>query len=177
VTLQAQLSAWSGTALRHIPADSRFDVLDFRYAGRASNNRWNSKGQPTLYLAGDEGVLIAEWGRHFDVDRTPGLKRQTVERAVFRLELSLDHALDLRRPEVWTALSLQHVPECFLDPNIARPTANYIRATTEAQAIFVPSVGFLDQLDRWCLVLFLEKLSDTSSFIHDATESGRLRLS
>lgn len=26
------------------------------------------------------------------------------------------------------------------------------------QAIRVPSMGFLDQLDHWCLVVFLEKL-------------------
>ena len=63
--LSAHLAGWSGDAYRHIPKTSPFDVLDFRFAGLGADNRWNTPGQPTLYLAGDEGVLIAEWGRHF----------------------------------------------------------------------------------------------------------------
>ena len=62
MTLAGHLQRFAGSALRHIPAGSPFDVLDFRYAGRAADNRWNEPGYPTLYLAGDEGVVIAEWG-------------------------------------------------------------------------------------------------------------------
>ena len=61
MTLSRYLQRWSGTALRHIPAGSPYDVLDFRFAGRGTDNRWNQSDSPTLYLAGDEGVLIAEW--------------------------------------------------------------------------------------------------------------------
>jgi hypothetical protein len=49
----AFLHPWSGTAIRHIPAGSRFDVLDTRFAGLAADNRWNEAGEPTFYLAGD----------------------------------------------------------------------------------------------------------------------------
>jgi RES domain-containing protein len=176
VVLQTLLSPWVGEAFRHIPTGPNIDVLDFRYAGRHANNRWNTKGQPTVYLAGDEGVLIAEWGRHFDVSRPAGLEREAVVRSVYRLSIALDSVLDLRSAEVWQALSLQNAPHCFLDFSIARAAAHYIRATTEAQAIFVPSAGFLDQLDRWCLVLFLEKLADTSSFIKGVVNAGQLRM-
>lgn len=69
MALSAHLRSWSGTALRHIPAGVRFDVLDFRFAGRGADNRWNKPGHPTLYLAGDEGVIIAERGRRFAVNR------------------------------------------------------------------------------------------------------------
>lgn len=176
MSLQSRLAPWSGQAYRHIPAGSQYDVLDFRFAGRNSNNRWNSRGDPTLYLAGDEGVLIAEWGRHFEVDRSPELRTRLVERSLFRLALKIDLVLDLRQEDVWSELSLEGAPTCFLDLSVARATATYIRATTDAQAILVPSVGFLDQLDRWCLVLFLEKLPQSRQFITDVIPHGTLRI-
>jgi RES domain-containing protein len=173
--LGEHLIPWTGEAYRHIPASSPFNVLDFRFAGRSAENRWNEPGQPTLYLAGDEGVLIAEWGRHFAVNRTPELERNAVQRAVFRLSLTLDHLLDLRQEAVWRDLSLSGAPSCFLDQSIARATATFIRATTDAQAILVPSVCFLDKLDRWCLALFLEKLPDPRDWIHDVQPAESLR--
>jgi RES domain-containing protein len=156
---------WRGNAYRHIPAGSKLDVLDFRFAGRGGENRWNEPGQPTLYLAGDEGVLIAEWGRHFAVDRDPSLKPLAIRRAVFRLTLAIDRVLDLRQPAAWESLSLADAPTCFADIGIARATATFLRRTTEAQALFVPSIGFLDDLDRWCLVCFLEKLPTPAEFV------------
>lgn len=176
MTLAGRLKGWSGAALRHIPAGSPFDVLDFRYAGRGADNRWNEPGSPTLYLAGDEGVLIAEWGRHFAINRTAQLQQMTVERSVFSLELSLDSVLDLRDADVWNALSLDNAPHCFADVAFARATAHFVRRTTAAQALLAPSMGFLDDLERWCLVVFLEKLpSGSSSFISAVTPCGALR--
>lgn len=176
MTLVSHLKPWSGSALRHIPAGSRFDVLDFRFAGRSGENRWNEPGQPTLYLAGDEGVLIAEWGRHFVVNRTKQLQAMTVERAVYRLELSLEAVLDLRDARVWRELSLDSCPACFLTIAVARATASFVRATTDAQGLLVPSMGLLDQLDRWCLVVFLDKVpADPASFIASVTAQGPLR--
>lgn len=175
MTLSGHLKRWSGAALRHIPAGSPLDVLDFRYAGRGADNRWNEPGSPTLYLAGDEGVLIAEWGRHFETNRTIQLQQMTVERITFSLELSIDHVLDLRSEEVCSSLSLDKAPYCFADSNVARATANFVRSTTEAQALLVPSMGFLDDLERWCLVAFLEKLPpDSRSFISSVTPRGPL---
>jgi RES domain-containing protein len=175
MSLSAHLEQWRGDAYRHIPAGSQLDVLDFRHAGRSAENRWNEPGHPTLYLAGDEGVLIAEWGRHFAVNRAPALQNLAVARAVYRLTLEVDRLLDLRKPEVWALLSLAGAPTCFTSTGVARATAHFIRGTTAAQALLVPSIGFLDQLDRWCLVLFLEKLPDPASFIASVTHCGHLR--
>lgn len=176
MALGARLSPWTGEAYRHIPSSNRYDLLDFRFAGRGQDSRWNDPGVPTLYLAGDEGVLIAEWGRHFAVNRTPDLRRETVERAVYRLTVTVDNVLDLRSPTVWEELSLQDAPTCFLEIGVARATANFVRRTTAAQALLVPPMSFLDQLDRWCLVLFLEKLpADWTTFISDVTLIGALR--
>ena len=173
--LNAHLSGWSGDAYRHIPYASPFDVLDFRFAGLGADNRWNAPGQPTLYLAGDEGVLIAEWGRHFSVNRTPALQQKTVERSMYRLHLALDAVLDLRDEAVCRAFSLEDAPLCFLDRELARAVATFIRVSTTAQGMLVPSVSFLDQPDRWCLVIFLDKLPDPRTFISSVTPCGLLR--
>jgi RES domain-containing protein len=176
MTLAGYLQRWSGSALRHIPAESPYDVLDFRFAGRGADNRWNASGSPTLYLAGDEGVLIAEWGRHFATNRSTQLQQLTVERRAFRLDLAIDRVLDVRNDAVCHALSLDNAPACFADIDVARATAHFVRRTTDAQALLAPSMGFLDDLDRWCLVLFLEKLPpDPRSFIASVTPCGPLR--
>ena len=177
MTLRAHLRAWSGAALRHIPAGAPYDVLDFRYAARSATNRWNEAGSPTLYLGGDEGVIITEWGRRFLVERPPTLGPKTTARTVYKLSLSVDYVLDLREKVVWDALSLTNAPYCFTSIGTARATARFIRDTTDAQALLVPSVGLLDHLDRWCLVLFLEKLPDPRSFISSVEEVGPLSMS
>jgi len=173
--LNAHLSGWSGDAYRHIPEISPFDPLDFRFSGLGADNRWNAPGHPTLYLAGDEGVLIAEWGRHFSVNRTPALQQETVERSVYRLHISLDAVLDLRDDAVCRDLSLEDAPLCFLDRELARAVATFIRVSTSAQAMLAPSVSFLDQPHRWCLVIFLDKLPDLRTFISSVTPCRLLR--
>ena len=64
----------------------------------------------------------------------------------------------MRDPAVWAKLCLTNAPQCFLDLNLAQSAGAYVRRITDAQALFVPSVDMLDRLDRWILVLFLEKL-------------------
>jgi hypothetical protein len=81
----------------------------------------------------------------------------------------------LCNPKVAQALSLVDTPNCFLDKNIARATAQFVRQTTPVQAIFVPSMAFLDRLDKWVLVLFLEKLSSIADrYLPSVSECGFL---
>lgn len=176
MALAPLLRPWRGRALRHIPAGSPYDVLDLRFAGRGAENRWNEAGRPTLYLAGDEGVLIAEWGRHVAADRTPTLQRATLARAVYELDLAIDRVLDLRHPAACAALSIAGAPYAFADRAIARATAQFVRTTTTAQALLVPSMAFLDAPDRWCLVLFLEKLPAPADFVSAVAPRGPLAL-
>ena len=174
--LDALTRPWVGSALRHTPADAKLGVLDFRYAGRGKLNRWNEDHEPTLYLAADEGVLITEWGRHFSLHRREPGRGATVARSVHRLTLVLGATIDLRDPAVCSALSIEHAPHRFTDVAVARATARFLRRTTDAQAIFVPPIGMLDQPERWCLVLFLEKLpDDPRRFVTDVTTTGPLR--
>lgn len=178
MALRDKIYAWSGTAYRHLPktVTKKADVLDFSYAGRASDNRWNVKGQPTLYLAGDMGVALAEWSRHFVENTNPSLAMVPVSRTVWQFTLEIPRVLDLRDSNVWTELSLTNAPHCFLDLAIAQTVGGYVRRITEAQALLVPSVAMLDRLDRWNLVLFLDKLpDDPQRFIRSTNRIGTLQ--
>lgn len=138
----------------------------------------NAQGEPTLYLAGDEGVLAAEWGRHLLDTRTPEIAAGTMERSIYRLDLTIDAVLDVRLPAVWQALSLTNSPFCFTDRVVARATARFIRDTTRTQGMIVPSIAFLDDLTRWNLVIFLDKLpADTTEWINYVQPLGTLRWS
>jgi RES domain-containing protein len=152
------LEPWSGFGVRHIPEGSPYGILDFRFSSRAKDNRWNVEGQPTLYLASEKDVALAEYARHLQIDRSTTLTRQTRARHVWRLELTLKHVIDLRNPQLWKELSLQNPPSCFLDPEQARAVAQFVRKTTLAEAVLVPSMAFLDKPDRWVMAVFLEKL-------------------
>lgn len=176
MSLDDRLAPWSGVTFRHIKTGATYDVLDFRYAGRGADNRWNEPGEPTLYLAGDVGVVIAEFGRHFADALSPALIPATASRTVYRLDIVLDRVLDLRDPAVWRDLSLRDAPGCFLERGIARATARFLRRTTAAQALLTPSVAFLDDLSRWVLVVFLDKLPpNPATFIRAVSVAGPLR--
>jgi hypothetical protein len=85
--------------------------------------------------------------------------------------------VNLCQPEVWAELSLTNAPDCFKDRDVARACANFIRYTTTATAIFVPSMAFLDDLEQWCLVLFLEKLpTDVREFLPSVNTDGTFRI-
>ncbi len=178
--LQVYIFPWVGYAVRHIPdiPGKSYDIYEFRYCSRSNENRWNIAGEPTLYLAKEKNVALAEYARHFEVNRTQGLATQTHRRQVFRFRVELEYVLDLRNPKVWAELSLENAPDCFKDKNIARSTANFIRNTTSTQAIIVPSVAFLDNLEQWCLVLFLEKLlPEARKFLPSVESDGLFQIS
>jgi len=175
VTLGSLVKTWSGHAVRHLPDTPglKLDVYDFSYCGRSAENRWNMAGSPTLYLAEGKKVALAEYARHFEDSRTPSLAGLTYRRKIFRFKVELEDVLDLRTASAWDRLSLTGAPDCFKDIAVARATANFIRKTTTAQAILVPSMAFLDDLDRWCLVLFLEKLpADPTEFLPSVRPAG-----
>jgi hypothetical protein len=131
----------------------------FQFAGRARTNRWNGVGERTLYLAGDSGVAIGEFARHYDADRTATIRRESTVQRIYSMIVTLDAVLDLRDVRVVAEPSL-HTPYCFLDRSIARATAQLVRRVTPARGILTPSMAFLEDPNRWVLVLFLEKLPD-----------------
>lgn len=167
------LQPWSGTGFRHLPVGSSVDVLDTRFAGLSTGNRWNNAGDPTFYIAGDRAVAIGEFARHLQERFPLTAGPAPVERALYRLDVRLRAMLDLRDPLVRAALGQTGDPHQFLDIAYARATANFVRRTTAAEAVLVPSMAFLDDASRWNLVLFLEKLpADLATFIAARYDSG-----
>ncbi len=175
--LAAFLHAWGGTAIRHVPAGSQFDVLDIRFAGLAADNRWNETGEPTFYLAGDLGVALAEHARHLREDVGMAGTPPVRERAVYEIEVRLEALLDLRDPRVRSAIGLHGGTRRFLDRRVARATARFLRLTTAAEGLLVPSVAFLDDPSRWNLVLFLDKLPDDVNSYMSPTFHRTVRVS
>jgi RES domain-containing protein len=134
--------------------------LDASFAAASGENRWNSVGEPTLYLAGDVGVAAAEWARHIDAVALPfEIIEQALPRRIWEVEFTLDRVLDLRQTDLWEALAIEDAPECFMVKSKCQEISGNLRRNTDAQALLVPSIAFLDQLERWAMVLFADKVS------------------
>jgi RES domain-containing protein len=169
VAVDAFVQRWAGDTYRSIPEHRRLDVLDFQFAGRLQDNRWNVPGERTLYLAGDSDVALVEFARHIERDRAPALLTETIDRDIFQFTVTIDRLLDLRDQQLLAALSLPQDPTCFADASLARATAQFLRRSpTRTQAIIAASMGFPDDPNRWVMVLFLENLPyDVHQFITD----------
>lgn len=204
MSLENYVQPWSGDAVRHIPkhrncTDDINDVPDLpntyqickyctihdiRYAeryGKSNEGRWHC-GESTLYLAQDKAVALAEFARHYQMNRSQELAREIRPRQVYRFSVSLNRVLDLRNLEILSELShlegsiFSQISD-FMDPSVARETARLLRQKHSIQAIFVPSMAFLDNLNRWCLVLFLENLdSNSTAFIPSIKRDGEFKI-
>lgn len=144
---------FSREAFCHLPADDPFDVE--RLVSVGERERWTAADEPAVYLAGDVGVALAELGRH-----APALPpdRRIERRRIVRVRVSLERVLDLTRRETLEALRVSGAPWAFTDPARAREIAAAARASGDCDAILVPSVAFLDQADRWNVVIFADRL-------------------
>jgi hypothetical protein len=145
---------------RVIPDDPANDPLDPSFAAGSSDNRWNLLGEPTLYLAGDPRAMAVEWARHIRIDHgVPTLAHRAKLRRIFAVEITIDSVLDLRDPRVCALLDLRDAPLCFLRSKaLCQTTASRLRHDTDAHALLLPSMALLDQLDRWVMALFVDKL-------------------
>ena len=132
------LAPWSGSALRHIPKGSPYGVLDFRFAGKSSENRWNYEGEPTVYLSSDHSVALAEFSRHFDENRSARLRDEVITRAVFRIGLQLNTLINICDLATCDALKIKNAPYCFLQKSLAREIAHSLRKTAKTQPPLVP---------------------------------------
>jgi RES domain-containing protein len=171
------IQPWIGSGYRHIRQGGSQNILDFQFAGMGIDNRWNKQGSPTLYLAGDRGVVVAEWGRHLGIEYAPDTP-MIAQRTVFRLTIRLDSAMDLRAELNVEALGVTWSPTWFLDGEMTLGLAERIREESTAQAIIVPSIAFVDDLTRWNLVVFLKKVpADTKKWTVKTESIGRLQWS
>jgi RES domain-containing protein len=112
-----------------------------------AENRWSASGEPTVYLASDGGVALAELARHLEQSPPPA--------ALWSIEVAFSSLLDLRAvcasPDVERGM--------WLDAPTCRALAGCVRGRWSVEGIIVPSVAFLDDPTRSTLVIFTERSS------------------
>jgi RES domain-containing protein len=123
-------------------------ALDVASLPTTDANRWSRPGEPTIYLAGDPGVALAELGRHWE--------EQEGDIALWSADLSLAAAADLRDPRLRATLGLPSDPTWVLDPERCRMVAGRLRSDGRHDGLIVPSVAFMDAGSRWNAVVFVE---------------------
>lgn len=129
-------------------------------AGSERAQRWSDAGAPTVYLASDIGVALAEWGRHVPVDegREPS--------GLWRVPVRLERAADLRRLSPAGVEGLARLAGIadppwpggqpwVLDAALTREVAAWLRYASGVDGLLVPSVAFLDDPGRGNLVVFV----------------------
>jgi RES domain-containing protein len=139
------------------------------------DDRWNGPGQPTVYLATDLAVALAELARHLDPE-----EGDRVLRRLLGLELDLDGLVDLRDATVRERVGAPRDVEAFRDRDVAREVADRIRSDAAVTGLLVPSMAFLDDPQRANLVLFVERLGgEVAPLVRGQREAGvaQLRLS
>jgi hypothetical protein len=103
--------------------------------------RWSRPGQPTIYLAADPGVALAEFGRHMPTNGDGAVG------SLWMLRVALDEVAELR-----------DTPNgVVLDQDRCRGLADDLRREG-VPALMVPSVAFLDNRQRFNVVIFAEAL-------------------
>jgi RES domain-containing protein len=125
-------------------------TLDLERLVTTDPNRWNGRGKPTLYAGRDAGVALAEFGRHWRDEHDPS--------CVWSIRLHLTSVLDLRQPEVRADLGLPADSTWFLDRGACSSLADRVRAAGAHDGLIVPSVAFLDDMERWNAVIFADRL-------------------
>lgn len=114
-------------------------------------NRWSANGEPTIYLASDVGVAMAEFGRHNDA-------AGPVDACVWSVRVELEAVVDLRGEQARAAFDIGRDPAWFLDKDRCRRTAQRLRSSGNFEAAIAPTVAMLDQPTRWNLVILADRL-------------------
>ena len=132
-------------------------------------NRWNAKGEATIYLSGDPALALLEIGRHPQDARD--------ELLVVEVEVDVPRAIDLRDTDVIAALSLPRDNAWVLDRERTRQVARSLRDSGTCDGLIVPSAGALDQPDRWNLVVFADDRARVSGMVGLPRPAGEILVS
>jgi RES domain-containing protein len=139
---------FAATAVCSGPVVERLDVDRIV---SSSGNRWSADGEPTLYLAGDAGIALAEVGRHWSPDDGPS--------RLWQVRVDLAAAIDLRDEATRTAVGVPTDPGWFLDRERCQEVGSRLRGLPRCDGLIVPSVAFLDDRSRWNAVVFIDRLT------------------
>lgn len=114
-------------------------------------NRWSQVGEPTVYLAGDPALALAEFARHAPQEDEP-------HGVIWTVKLRLASLVDLRDMETRRTVTPEAEPASWLDRNWCRSIAGRLRASGDCDGLVVPSAAMLDRPERWNLVVFVDRL-------------------
>lgn len=170
-----QTRQWSGSAYVHLPAHVDAGTVRAADLVNTAQRRWNGEGRPTLYLACDPAGAISEFARHLEPDGDTGEPPKD-DRALLRMDLSLDRVLDLRDPATLAALGVDGAPLRFMDEEVARALSDRLRDDLRPDGLLVPPMAFLDRPERWDLVLFAEDPATLEGAVLATAAWGRLEL-
>lgn len=168
---------FTSEAYRIIPDGPGNDPLDASFAAFSDKNRWNLIGEPTLYLGSTARVMAVEWARHVEDEMKDALLAGHQHlRRIYQVKVRIDRSLDLRDAKLCDDIGISSDPTCFANSlTLCQRIAHELRVNTEAQAILVPSMGLLEQPDRFCIVLFADKLAPyPGSYISVVDRNGTL---
>ncbi len=170
--MSLRVEPWRGETYRHVPAGG--SPLDTTLAGRG-RNRWNLPGEPTYYLASSREVAAVEWLRHL---RDAGLPSDAPvpPRDLYLVTIDLGRTIDFRDEANQAQLSMTDMASLVLDPVAARALARFVRSALDVDAVWVPSIAFLDRPEEGNLVVFLERLGRPLADVAAAHLLGPLAL-
>jgi RES domain-containing protein len=121
-------------------------------------------GVRAYYFASDRGLVTAEYARHIATD-LPWGHADRLERSVFRVPLIVDRVLRLTDPDVVSAMGAGPINTWILDLATTQAAAAYLLAQVVGlQAVVVPSVAFLDQHDRFNIVVYRDAIDPAVVF-------------
>jgi RES domain-containing protein len=146
-----ELVRYRGAVWCHVPADERLDLSRLAEAD-SPDDRWNERGEATIYLALDRSVALAEFARHAD---SPGRRR------LLRFSVDLDGLADLRRIRL-----------DYADRSVTRQVAAVLRARPECSGLLVPSLAFPDQPERGNLVVFADRIGPPDEWLREPADAG-----
>lgn len=131
-------------------------------------NRWNVEGEPTVYLSGDPALALVESGRHpADIE---------TKVRVMEVDLRIPRIVDLRARDVRAKLGLPQDADWVLDRERTRQVARTLRHSGTCDGMLVPSVGALDQPERFNVVLFADEVARVSRMVTNPRTVGSLTL-
>jgi RES domain-containing protein len=169
----ARSKPWHGHGFLHVPAHVDPDGVTVGDLVSDSEGRWNRGGQPTLYLACDPAVAVSEFVRHLDV--APDAPPED-DRSLVCVALALPQVVDLRDPDVASAFGIVAAPTAFLDETVSRRVSAAIRERIPFGGVLTPPMAFLDQPERWNLVVFADDAGQLEASAQSPMPWGRLGL-
>jgi RES domain-containing protein len=165
------LTSFRGVAYCHVPADEPIRI-ERLVSADGDDDRWNAPGEPTLYLATDPAIAVAELARHAEL--YPGMP--PYRRRLLALRVSIDGLLDLRRPDQIERFGVES-ETAFRERDTARRVAAEVRSDESCVGLLVPSIAFLDDPRRGNIVLFMERWPEGIRAIVDTTlDAGLVEL-